>query len=119
MGSIATLTKKTTEVSPAKQQHRLLLTVQKKKENGGQMCQPSERLRQAVHDQEETVLHRDAKAQKDHERRRCHHHLMEEGSENEDNKNSDEGRDIEEDDGDEGEGEGTQVGRPKIFSALH
>ena len=82
------------------------------------MHRPSERLRQAVHDQEETVLRCDAKAQKDHERC-CHRHLMEEGSENEDNENSDEGRDVEEDDGDEGEGEGTQVGRPKIFSALH
>ena len=96
-----------------------MLTVQKKKENGGRMRRPSEKLRQAVHDQEETVLRHDAKAQKDHECRCRHHHLMEEGSENEDNKNSDEGRDIEEDDSDEGEGEGTQVGRPKIFSAPH
>ena len=43
-----------------------------------------------MHDQEETVLHRDAKAQKDRECCR-RHHLMEEGSKNKDDENSDEG----------------------------
>ena len=73
-------------------------------------------MKQAVHDQEETVQRRDARAQKDCECRH-HCHLREEGSENEDNENSDEGRDVEEDgldDDDDGD-EGTHVGRPISF----
>ena len=57
---------------------------------------------------------RDAKAQKDRE---CHHHhhLIEEGSENKDKEHSDEGWDIESEDLDEEEEEGTHVGRSIIF----
>jgi len=68
-------------------------------------------VRQAVHEQEETVQRHDAKAQKDHERR----HLIEEGSENKDEEHSDERRDIESEDLDEEEEEGTHVGRSTIF----
>jgi len=68
-------------------------------------------VRQAAHEREETVHRHDAKAQKDREccRRR---HLIEEGSENEVEENSDQGRGIEEDDIDEEEDGGTQVGHP-------
>ena len=88
----------------------------KKKESSGRLRWPTAKVKQAVHDQEETVQHRDARAQKDRE---CHHrrHLREEGSENEDDENSDEGWDIEEDgldDDDDGD-EGTCVGRPISF----
>ena len=77
------------------------------------MRQPSEKVRQAVHEWEETVQRHNAKAQKDHERHRCRL-LAEEGSKNEDEDNSDEGRDMEEDNVDE-EGGGTQVGLPSVF----
>ena len=81
------------------------------------MRQPSEKVRQAEYEQEETAHCHDARAQKDHE---CHRHRLqlEEGSENEDEGNSDEGRDIEEDDLDEDEDGGTQVGCPLNFCDL-
>jgi len=75
---------------------------------------PSEKVRQAVHEREETVQRCDAKAQKDRECRR-RRHLIEEGSENEDEEHSDEGQDIESEDLDEEEEEGTHVGRSTIF----
>jgi len=59
-----------------------------------------------VHEREETVHRRDAKAQKDREHRH-RRHLIEEGSENEVEENSDQGRGIEEDDIDEEEDGGT------------
>ena len=65
-----------------------------------------------MHEQEETVHHQDAKAQKDHERR-CRCLLREEGSENEDEDHSDEGWDVEEDGFHEEEG--THVGCPIFF----
>ena len=72
----------------------------KKNKDSGRICRPTEKLRQAVHEQEETIHHHDAKAQKERDlHHHCHcHHLMEEGSKNEDEENSDDGRDIEEDD---------------------
>ena len=87
----------------------------KKNKDSGRIRQPTENLRQAVHEQEETIHHHDAKAQKEHDR--CHHcHLMEEGSENEDEENSDDGRDIEEDDCEEEHG-GIQVGHRNTLEA--
>ena len=80
----------------------------KKNKDSGQICQPTEKLRQAVHEQEEMTHHHDAEAQKECDRHHCHH-LMEEGSENEDEENSDDGRDIKEDVHEEECG-GTQVG---------
>jgi len=68
-------------------------------------------VRQTAHKHEETVHHCDAKAQKDHEHHH-HRHLIEEGSENKVEENSDQGRGIEEDDIDEEEDGGTQVGHP-------
>jgi len=85
----------------------------KKKDPGGQVRRPSEKVRQAVHEQE-TVQRCDAKAQKDREHHH-RHHLIEEGSENEDEEHSDEGWDIESEDLDEEEEEGTHVGRSTIF----
>jgi len=73
-------------------------------------------VRQAAHEREEMVHRRDAKAQKDCERRR-RRHLIEEGSENEVEENSDQGRGIEEDDIDEEEDGGTQVGHPNSSEA--
>jgi len=69
---------------------------------------PSEKVRLAVDEQEETVQCRDAKAQKDRECCR-RHRLMKEGSENEDEEDSDE---LKEDLEDE---EGTHVGHPIIL----
>jgi len=119
MHSIATLTKRTLEVSPAKQHRRSPLTVlqTKKKDSGGRVRRPSEKVRHAVHEHEETAQWRNAKAQKEREHRR-RHHLMEEGSKNEDEENSEEGRDIDDDDDDDEEEEedGTQV--PPIFFFL-
>jgi len=112
MDPIATLTKRTIEVSPDNQGHRSLLTMFKKKDPGGWVRRPSEKVRQAVHEREETVQRRDARALKDRERHRCH--LMAEGSENEDEENSDEGQAGEEDDL-EDDDEGTHVGRPFIL----
>ena len=82
------------------------------KETGGRVRRPSEKVRQAVHEREETVQRHDAKAQKAQEHRICRL-LMEEGSENEDKENSDEGQDLD-DDGLEEE-EGTHVGHCFIF----
>ena len=66
-----------------------------------------------MHNQEETVQRHDSRAQKDCER--CHRcHLREEGSENEDDENSDEGQDVEED-GLNDDNEGTHVGCPISF----
>lgn len=79
------------------------------------MCQPSAKVRQAVHEQEETVQCCNAKAQRNCE---CHHHqlLREEGSENEDNGNSNDGWDIKEEDAEEEEEEeGTHIGHLHIF----
>ena len=115
MHSIATLTKRTLEVSPAKQHRRSPLTVlqtKKKQDSGGWVRRPSEKVRHAVHEHEETAQWRNAKAQKEREHHR-RHHLMEEGSENEDEENSEEGRDIDDDDDEEEEEDGTQV--PPIF----
>lgn len=81
------------------------------------MRRPSEKVRQAVHEREETVQRRDAKAQKDRERRR-RRHLIEEGSENEDEEHSDEGRDIESEDLDEEEEEGTHFSSHPVPSRL-
>ena len=59
---------------------------------------------------------RDAKVQKAHER--CHHqYLMQEGSKNEDEGNSDGGRGIEDDEDDEDDGGGTQVGHRNTLGA--
>jgi len=77
---------------------------------------PSEKVRQAEYEQEETAHHCDARAQKDCEHHRCHLRL-EEGSENEDKGNSDEGWGIKEDDLNEDEDGGTQVGCPLNFCA--
>ena len=52
----------------------------KKKDSGGWIRWPSEKVRQAMHEREEMAQHRDAKVHKDQERHR-HCHLMEEGSE--------------------------------------
>ena len=82
----------------------------KKKESGGQICQPSAKVRQTVHEQEEMVHHQNAKAQKDCE---CHHLLQEEGSENKDEDHIDEGQDVEEDGFHEEEG--THIGHPIFF----
>ena len=83
------------------------------KETGGRVRRPSEKVRQAVHEQEEMVQRHDTKAQKAREHR-IRRLLMEEGSENEDEENSDEGQDLN-DDGLEEEEEGTHVGRCFIF----
>ena len=93
MVSIALLTKKIIEVSPAIQLLQSPLTMlSKKKDSGGRACQPSEKVKQATHEQQETAQQCNAKAQRDHE---CCHLclLMEEESENEDDKddNRDEG----------------------------
>ncbi|KIM52225.1 hypothetical protein SCLCIDRAFT_32797 [Scleroderma citrinum Foug A] len=73
------------------------------RETGGRVHRPSEKVRQAVHEREETVQRHDAKAQKAWEHRiRCL--LMEEGSENEDEENSDEGQDLDDDGLEEEEG---------------
>ena len=70
-----------------------------------------------MHEQEEAVQRRDAKAQKDCER--CHRrHLMDKGSENKDEENSEEGWDVEEDEVDDEEEERTQVGH-LIFFGCH
>ena len=50
MHLIAPVTKKIIEVSPAKQQHRLRLTIFNKKDPGGRVRQPSEKVRQAMHE---------------------------------------------------------------------
>ena len=89
----------------------------KKKDPGGRVHRPSEKVRQAAHKCEETVHRHDAKAQKVHARHH-HCHLIEEGSKNEVEENSDQGRDIEEDDIDEEEDGGTQVGHPNSLEAL-
>ena len=112
---MAPLTKRTIEVSLAKPQCRTLLTVlKKKKESGGQICQPSAKVRQTVHEQEEMVHHQNAKAQKDCE---CHHLLQEEGSENKDEDHINEGQDVEEDGFHEEEG--THIGHPIFFFLPH
>ena len=87
----------------------------KKKDTGGRVCRPSEKVRQAVHEREEMVHRHDAKAQRDREHRR-HHLLLEEGSENEDEEYSDKERDIKEDEVSEEEDCGTQVGHADIPS---
>ena len=69
-----------------------------------------------MHEHEEMVHRHDAKAQKDCECRHCRH-LIEEGSENEVEENSDQGRGIKEDDIDEEEDGGTQVGHPNSSEA--
>ena len=66
-----------------------------------------------MHEREEMAQRRDAKVHKDRERRR-RRHLMEEGSENEDEGFSEEEH-IDEDDVEEEDG-GTQVGHPNISS---
>ena len=118
MDCIATLTKRTIEVSPTEQQCRSILTgvpkKKKKKDSGGRMHQPLAKVRQAMHDHEETVQRCDAKVQKEREH---HHHcmLMDEGSKNEDKENSNEERGIEEDNVDEDKDGGSQVGRLNVL----
>jgi len=110
------LTKRTIEVSAAKYQRRTPLTMlkKKKKDTGGRVHRPSEKVRQAVHEREEMVHRHDAKAQRDREC--CHRHLLlEEGSENEDEEHSDKESDIEEDEVGEEEDCGTQVGHADTY----
>ena len=110
------LTKRTIEVSAAKYQRRTPLTMlkKKKKDTGGRVHRPSEKVRQAVHEREEMVHRHDAKAQRDREHRR-RHLLLEEGSENEDEEYSDKERDIKEDEVSEEEDCGTQVGHADAY----
>ena len=90
----------------------------KKKDSGGRARRPSEKVKQAMHEQQETAQRRNAKAQRDRERCRLRL-LMEEGSENEDDEddNRDEGQHthVEEDDD---EDEDIHVGYLTFFAHL-
>ncbi|KIM51901.1 hypothetical protein SCLCIDRAFT_33076 [Scleroderma citrinum Foug A] len=76
------------------------------RESGGRIRRPSAKVRQTVHEQEETV-------------HCCHRLLWEEGSENEDEDHSNEGQDIEEDGFHEEEGTHfSSQGMPTKLSAM-
>ena len=78
------------------------------------MRRPSAKVRQAVHEHEETVQRHDAKAQKERECCCCCM-LMDEGSENEDEEIIDVGQGFEEDDVNEDKDGGSQVGRLNVL----
>ena len=74
-------------------------------------------MKQAVHELKETVQWRNAKAQRDHERRH-HRLLLEQGSEddNEDDRDGQHAEEGDTEDEEEGE-EGSHVGHPYAFRA--
>ena len=88
-----------------------------KKDSGGWARRPSEKVKQAVHELKETVQRRNAKAQRDRERRR-RHLLLEQGSEddNEDDRDGQHAEEGDTEDEEEGE-EGSHVGHPYAFRA--